>query len=216
VVDVDAVVGAAAEPVGEVEERLGDPAGDVGEDQVRYDVVGLAEPARELGQQSARHRGTALEPAEEVLVRERGERAVGDRGDRRGARAGVEQGELAEHLAGAQDRQQVLAAVGGGPTQLHLAVDDDVELVALVALTEQDLAAAQLGLGHRSAQGGRGLVVEGTEQRCLTQHVVIHELSSSSTPGDLPGGASGHSVTYQAGVSPKCSRARPPYDVGRA
>ena len=51
--DVDAVVGGAAEAVGEVEQRLGDPAGYVGEDQVGVDVVGLAEPAGDLGEQPA-------------------------------------------------------------------------------------------------------------------------------------------------------------------
>ena len=103
---------------------------------------------------------------------------VGDRGDGRRARAGVEQRELAEHLAGAEDGQQVLAAVGGGAAELHLAVEHDVEPVARVALVEQHVAAAQPGLGHRGAQRGGRLVVERAEQRRLTQHVVVHGSSS--------------------------------------
>ena len=71
VVDVHAVVGGAAEAVGEVEQRLGDPAGHVGEDQVGDDVVGLAQPAGELGEQPAGDRRAALEPAQQVLVGQR-------------------------------------------------------------------------------------------------------------------------------------------------
>ena len=71
--DVYAVVGGAAEAVGEVEQRLGDAARDVGEDQVGDDVVGLAQPAGELGQQAAGDDRAALEPAQQVLVGERGE-----------------------------------------------------------------------------------------------------------------------------------------------
>ncbi len=53
---VDAVVGGAAEPVGEVEQRLGDPAGDVGEDQVRDHVVGPPEASGQLAEQAAADR----------------------------------------------------------------------------------------------------------------------------------------------------------------
>ena len=59
VVHVDAVVGGAAEAVGEVEQRLGDAAGDVGEDQVGDDLVGPAQPAGELGEQAAGDAGPA-------------------------------------------------------------------------------------------------------------------------------------------------------------
>ena len=171
---VHAVVGGAPEAVGEVEQRLGDAAGDVGEDQVGDDVVGLAQPAGQLGEQAAGDDGATLEPAQEVLVGQRGEGAVGDGGDGGRARTRVEERELAEHLAGAEDRQQVLAAVAGGAAQLHLAVEDDVELVAGVALVEEHVAAAQAVLAHRGAQRRGGLVVEGAEERCLAEHVVVH------------------------------------------
>ena len=55
---------------------------------------------------------------------------VGDRGRGGVARSRVEQGQLAEHLARPEDRQQVLPAVAGSPAELHLAVDDHVEPVA--------------------------------------------------------------------------------------
>jgi len=85
----------------------------------------------------------------------------GDRGRGGGAGTGVEERELAEHLTGAEDRQQVLATVAGGAASFTLPVGDDVELVAGIALAEQHLAAAEVDLGHRAAQRVRGLVVDG-------------------------------------------------------
>ena len=130
---------------------------------------------------------------------QRGERRVGDRGDGGGARARVEQRQLAEHLAGAEDRQQVLAAVGGGAAELHLAVGDDVELVALVALVEQHLAAAQPGLGHRrrsavAASSSRALKSGAWRSTSLSTRCS----SSCSPPAQRsPVGASGHSLSYR-------------------
>ena len=138
----------------------------------------------------SRPRATCGRPSsqrEQVVVGQRREGGVGDGGDRRGARAGVEERELAEHLAGAHDREQVLAAVGGRAAELHLALGDDVELVAGVALVEEDVATAQLGLGHRAAQRGGRLVVERAEQRCLPKHVVVHVNPPWSVrPGPCP------------------------------
>ena len=51
--DVHAVVGGAAEPVRQVQKRLGHATGDVGEDEVGDDVVGLAQTAGQLGEQPA-------------------------------------------------------------------------------------------------------------------------------------------------------------------
>ena len=133
---------------------------------------------------ASRPRATVGRPSshlQQVLVGERGERRVGDGGDGGRARAGVEQRELAEHLAGAEDGQQVLAAVAGGAAELHLAVEHDVEPVAGVALVEQHLAPTQLGLGHGAAQSVGRLVVERAEERGLTHHVVVHESSSDAT-----------------------------------
>ena len=127
---------------------------------------------------------------------QRGERRVGHRGDGRRARAGVEQGQLAEHLAGAEDREEVLAAVAGGAAELHLAVDDDVEPVAGVALVEEHVAAAQLRLAHRATQGGGGLVVERAEERRLTQYVVVHDVLHPRPARRTSVAAAGRSRSY--------------------
>src|SRR3546814_4054321 len=94
----------------------------------------------DLGEQAVRDRRTSLQPAQQVLVGERGERGVGDGGDGGGARARVEERELTEHGARTEDGQEVLATVRGGAAELHLALEDDVELVAGVTFVEEDLA----------------------------------------------------------------------------
>ena len=99
---------------------------------------------------------------------------VGDGGDGRGPRSGVEQRQLTEHLARPEDGDQVLPAVGGGAAQLDLALDHDEQPVTGIAFVEQHLAAAQPALGHRGCQGVGRLVVELTEQRCLSEHCGIH------------------------------------------
>ena len=73
-------------------------------------------------------------------------RGHGGRGG--GAGAGVEQGQLAEHLAGAEDGQQVLPAGRTAAAQLDLAADHDVEPVLGVALAEQHLALVQPDRAH--------------------------------------------------------------------
>jgi hypothetical protein len=99
---------------------------------------------------------------------------LGHGGRGHGARAGVEQRQLAEHLAGPEDRDEVLAAVGAAPAELDLALADDVEPVALVALVEQDVAALHARLRHRLHECRGCLVVESREECGSPHHVVIH------------------------------------------
>ena len=87
--------------------------------------------------------GPLVEELLELLVAHRHHLRLGDGGGGRGARARVEERELAEHLAGAEDGEEVLAAVAARAAELDLALADDVEPVALVALVEQDVAALQ-------------------------------------------------------------------------
>ena len=96
-----------------------------------------------------------------------------------GAGAGVEQRQLAEHLALAHDREQRLAAVGGGVPELDLAVGDDVQPVPGVALGEQDVPAEQPALLHGRLQGSGCLGVQRGEQRRAHEHVVHGGLLAS-------------------------------------
>src|SRR5690625_2738576 len=56
--DHHTVIGLAAEALREIEDVLGHAAGDVGEDQVRKGLIGLAQAAGEGGQQGSTHLGT--------------------------------------------------------------------------------------------------------------------------------------------------------------
>ena len=59
---------------------------------------------------------------------------VGDRGRGRGTRTRVEERQLPEDLARAEDRQKRLTPVRGRLAQLHLAVEDDVHPITGFAL----------------------------------------------------------------------------------
>jgi hypothetical protein len=71
-----------------------------------------------------------LHEGHELVVVQRQELGGGHGGGGGGARARVEQGQLADDLAGAEHREQVLAAVGAGVAELHLPGEENVEAVA--------------------------------------------------------------------------------------
>ncbi len=105
-------------------------------------------------------------------VGQRGQARVGHDGRGRGTRAGVEQRQLAEHVGGAHDRQHVLAAVGGPAPDLHLALEDDVEGVALLALGEHGLPAAVLAVLERCRDRLGGLGGDALEEPRPRQDLV--------------------------------------------
>jgi hypothetical protein len=57
--DQNAVLGWAAEAVGEIEQGLGHAAGHVGEDEIGQGLVGAAKTTGQRGQQGRRHGWTA-------------------------------------------------------------------------------------------------------------------------------------------------------------
>src|SRR5690606_40768725 len=73
-----------------------------------------------------------------------------------GTRTGVEDGQLAEHVRGPEDAEQVLPAVGGLAADLHLPGQDDVQLVTGLTLLEDDVAARELHALQRLRQRLRG------------------------------------------------------------
>ena len=120
------------------------------------------------------HLGPAGEPRREVVVAEAEQAGVGERGGGRGAGAGVEERQLAEHLARAEDPEQGLAAVVRGGAELDLAVGDDVQPVARLALGEQHAPAVEGDLAHRGAQRRGRLALERGEERGSGQRVLRH------------------------------------------
>src|SRR5690606_2125503 len=97
------------------------------------------------------------------------------------ARPGVEQRQLAEHLARAEHAQHVLPAVLGGAGELDLAFEHDVEPVAGLVLVEDRLAFGKLDLGDARPKRRGALPVERGEQGGLAQHVFgVHTASSAA------------------------------------
>ncbi|MPM69828.1 hypothetical protein SDC9_116776 [bioreactor metagenome] len=174
VVHQDALGALLAEPAGQIDQGLGDPARHVGEDQVADRVVGVAQPAGQLGHDALGHLRVVLQPLDQILVLEAAQLSRGDGGRGGGPRPRVEDRELAEHLARAEHLHQVLPAGRAGPAELDLAGDDDVELVAAVPLVEEDRSPAQPDARHRMGQGVGRLTVQPPEEGCLLEHVRIH------------------------------------------
>jgi hypothetical protein len=180
VVDPQAVRALYAESVRQVEQGLGDPAGHVGEDQVRHDLVGPAEPLRERAEQVQGHLRPAGHPVAQGLMIQGGQPGVGQGRRGLGARARIEERQLAEHLAGPDHAQQVLPAIRRRPGELDLAFQHHIELVADIPLAEQPLAAADIDPVHLGPERARTFRIERLEQRRPAEHVVnlIHGPSS--------------------------------------
>src|SRR5690606_35408759 len=87
----------------------------------------------------------------------------------------VEQRELTEHLAGAEDRQQVLATVARPAAQLDLALRDDVEPVARLALAEEHVTPDQLHGHHGLEERARLLAFHVREEGGREYDVVVHQ-----------------------------------------
>jgi len=163
VVDMQAVGLLLAEALGEIEQVLRHPARDIGEYQVCRDVVGAAQPPGQGLKHVHGDFGAVHQPRAQGVVGERGEGGLGD-----GARAGrawprIEQGQLAEHLARTQHAQQVFPAVGGGPGELDLAIEHDVQAIAVLPLKKEVLAPRQMDLVHLTPEPARVLLIEAFE-----------------------------------------------------
>jgi len=129
------------------------------------------------------HIGAAGEPTAQCPVVESGEPGVGQRGRGLGARAGIEQRQLAEHLGGPDHAQQVLPAIGRRPGELDLAFQHDIQLVASITLAEQSLAAGDIDAVHLGPERARTILIERLEQRRPAEHVIdlIHGSSSPAS-----------------------------------
>ena len=133
-----------AEPLSELQELFGDPAGHIGEDQVGEVVVGAAQTAGQHAQQLLGDLGPVGDPRAQRFAVHRHRSHLGDGGGARGARARVEDGQLAEHVGRSHDRQQILPAVRRAATDLHLAGDDDVQPVPRLPFGEHGVSAREV------------------------------------------------------------------------
>lgn len=181
--DEDALVSGATETLGEVEQRLGDAAGDVGEDQVGQRVVGATQTPCQRGKQASRHGRALLEEVAKRVVAKADELRLGNSGRRSVAGAGVEETELAEHLARTENRHEVLSAVGAGAPEFYLARLDDVQPITLLALPKKDFASIEMGAAHSGLKRGHLFFFEGSEQGCISYGVVLHMVSVPEITG---------------------------------
>ena len=133
-----------AETVRQLQQGLGHAAGDVREDQVRQGIIGAAQAASQHAQQLLGDLRVLADPVVQHggVHRRRVQLRHADGG--RGARTRVEDGQLAEHVGGAHDGQQVLAPIHRVAGELHLAADDDVQPVTRFALVEDGGATRQI------------------------------------------------------------------------
>jgi len=69
-------------------------------------------------------------------------------------RTWVEDRQLAEHIGRSHHGEQIVAAVGRAAADLHLARDDDVQLVARLSLREHGVPAAEVDALQLIAQRG--------------------------------------------------------------
>ena len=133
-----------AEPLRELQQRLGDTTGDVREDEVGQVVVGTTQTAREHPQELFGDLGAVVDPRLERFAVHADRADLGDRGRGGRTRTRVEDGQLTEHVGRAHDRQQVLTAVRRAATDLHLARNDDVQAVTGLTFVEDDMSAGEV------------------------------------------------------------------------
>ena len=134
----------SAEALRQLQQLLRDPAGDVGENQVGQVVVGPAQPACQHPQQLLGDLRAVGDPGAQRVAVHRHRSDLGDGGRTRRARPGIEDRQLAEHVRRPHHGQQVLPAIGGPATDLHLAGDDDVEPVSRLTFGEDRVAAREV------------------------------------------------------------------------
>ena len=130
-----------AETVCQLQQGLGHAAGNVREDQVRQGIIGAAQASSQHTQQLLGDLRVLADPVVQHCGVHRRRVQLRHADGRRGARARVEDGQLAEHIGGAHDGQQVLAPIHRVAGELHFAADDDVQPVARLALVEDSGAA---------------------------------------------------------------------------
>src|SRR5699024_12851580 len=156
--------------------------------------------------------GPLREPRGEVLVTEAQQLRLRHRGHVRGARARIEQRQLADDLAGSDDRQEVLAAIGRFASDLELAGRDDVQLIARIALAEEHGPAPDAARLHVFEQRAGRLVVEPGEERGPAYDFDVHLVppdrftsaaQSTLTPVLLPNVHAADPGTSAVGAHPR-------------
>ena len=124
------------EAVSQLQQGLCHAARNVGKDEVSQVGVGAAQAASQHAQQLLGDFGVVINPLLEQLGVHGGGLNLGHAHCGGGARARIEDGQLAKHIGWAHDRQQVFAAIRGVAGELNLARGDDVQAITRLAFVE--------------------------------------------------------------------------------
>ena len=136
VVDAQRAAFLDAEAVSQLQQGLGNTAGHIGEDEVCQVGVSAAQAAGQHAQQLLGDGGVIANPLIQQLGVHGGGLDLSHADGGRGARARIEDGELAEHIGRAHHGQEVFAAIRGVTGELNLAGGDDIQTVTGLAFIE--------------------------------------------------------------------------------
>src|SRR4051812_8830860 len=189
--DVDGGAVGAAEAVAQLDEPTGDAHDDVVDGVVDALTVGRAQPR---GHPAEEH-----ERDPRVVLEKRAERAAGDderldlvdRAHGRRARLAVDRRELAEELARSGEREDHLAPVVEH-RRLDVAVAQDHDRAGVVALVEEDVAAAVAAHRAELLEGAALLALELSQEAVEHRAAPRYGAATARRPaaGSVPGNSS--------------------------
>jgi hypothetical protein len=176
---------------GERKEPLGQAVGQVEEGEVREVLIGPAQAHAQGLQQRERCLGAFREPLYKGVAcdDERFRLFGGDAGG--GARAAIEDGELAEAVAGTDVGDGRLLAQGGKDGNADAAFDDDVKGITGLALVKEGRAGTVVA--HTAALGERADILTGeTRQQRHIANQLLMVLGGNRVLGHTPSLARSH------------------------
>jgi hypothetical protein len=112
VVHVHTVLTFVSEPLRQFKELLGDPARNVGEDQIRDHIVRAPEPRGQLTEQTLCDLWPVVEPRNQLIVFQGPQLTRRNRCSCSRSRSRIKNRQFAEHLSGSEYGQQVLTPRG--------------------------------------------------------------------------------------------------------
>src|SRR3954470_686824 len=189
--DVDGGAVLAAEAVAQLDEPARDADHDVVDGVVDPLAVGRAQPLGDPAQEDERDPRPVLEEGAEGAARDDERLDLVDGAHGRRARLAVDRRQLAEQLAGSREREDHLAPVVEH-RRLDVAVAQDDDRAGVVALVEEDVAAAvaaqRAELLERAALVGLELSQEAVEHRGAPRYGAA--TARGPAAGSVPGNSS--------------------------
>jgi hypothetical protein len=157
--------------VGNLEQAAGQPCAEVGKVRVFETRVRQAQARCERGDQGQRELRIFADRREQISTGEH-ERLGRVRGDhRRGARPAVEDGDLADAAARADQSEHGLVTLGADPYDFDAAAGNDEERVCPLVLADQHLATTEAAAVEPGSKKRQCLMVEPGEERDVAEKI---------------------------------------------